>query len=263
MIANLQETVSQLVYLKRDVKKLKDQIVSKDSVITAMEKENENTARKHKDSLTDLQLAHETQINAMISDCDKKVQQIQIEAETQIAQITFVAEEERTKTKEMESNHKDKMNEVVLQYEEKIQRQAASVSQLQEELARQAARSDANIEAYRRKLENLEEKLKQSQFKEYLAHSTRSTQLYESRGERPYSVERDSREIYSHHSDTMHDSPKRRLAAQRQGQSQKQGTLQVMYHDGKPKSAEKKGQFNISKKRKLYNANEFLNRSEF
>lgn len=38
MIANLQETVSQLVYLKRDVKKLKDELVSKDSVIDKFEK---------------------------------------------------------------------------------------------------------------------------------------------------------------------------------------------------------------------------------
>lgn len=38
MIGNLQETVSQLVYLKRDVKKLKDEIVSKDMTIATMEK---------------------------------------------------------------------------------------------------------------------------------------------------------------------------------------------------------------------------------
>lgn len=38
MIANLQETVSQLVYLKRDTKKLNDEIVSKDSVIDTLEK---------------------------------------------------------------------------------------------------------------------------------------------------------------------------------------------------------------------------------
>lgn len=42
------------------------------------------------------------------------------------------------------------MNEVVLEYEEKIQRSAATVAQLQEQLARQAVRTDANIDAYRR-----------------------------------------------------------------------------------------------------------------
>lgn len=42
------------------------------------------------------------------------------------------------------------MNVVVLEYEEKIQRGAAQVTQLQEQLARQAARTDSNIDAYRR-----------------------------------------------------------------------------------------------------------------
>lgn len=38
MIGNLQETVSQLLYLKRDVKKLKDEISTKDATITILEK---------------------------------------------------------------------------------------------------------------------------------------------------------------------------------------------------------------------------------
>lgn len=38
MIGNLQDTVSQLVYLKREAKKLKDEIVSKDMTITSIEK---------------------------------------------------------------------------------------------------------------------------------------------------------------------------------------------------------------------------------
>lgn len=38
MIGNLQETVSQLVYLKRDVKKLKEQISLKDASIADIEK---------------------------------------------------------------------------------------------------------------------------------------------------------------------------------------------------------------------------------
>lgn len=42
------------------------------------------------------------------------------------------------------------MNIVVLEYEEKIQRGAAQMGQLQEQLARQANSTDANIDAYRR-----------------------------------------------------------------------------------------------------------------
>lgn len=38
MIGNLQETVSQLVYLKRDVKRLKDQISSKEAGLIDIEK---------------------------------------------------------------------------------------------------------------------------------------------------------------------------------------------------------------------------------
>lgn len=37
MIGNLQETVSQLVYLKRDIKKLKDEIAVKNAAISAAE----------------------------------------------------------------------------------------------------------------------------------------------------------------------------------------------------------------------------------
>lgn len=39
---------------------------------------------------------------------------------------------------------------VVVEYEEKIQRSTAEVSQLQEQLSMQTARADANIDAYRR-----------------------------------------------------------------------------------------------------------------
>lgn len=42
------------------------------------------------------------------------------------------------------------MNVVVLEYEEKIQRSASEISQLQEKLAMQTSRNDANIDAYRR-----------------------------------------------------------------------------------------------------------------
>lgn len=42
------------------------------------------------------------------------------------------------------------MNVVVLEYEEKIQRGASQVVQLQEQLARQAIHTDSNIDAYKR-----------------------------------------------------------------------------------------------------------------
>lgn len=38
MIANLQETISQLVYLKREAKKLNDEIVAKDCAISGLKK---------------------------------------------------------------------------------------------------------------------------------------------------------------------------------------------------------------------------------
>lgn len=38
MMENLQETVTQLVYLKRDVKKIKDEMVSKEMTLASMQK---------------------------------------------------------------------------------------------------------------------------------------------------------------------------------------------------------------------------------
>ncbi|CAG4910750.1 unnamed protein product [Colias eurytheme] len=258
MIANLQETVSQLVYLRRDVKKLKEEIISKDSCISSLEKEKNNIIRKHDDALTELHHAQEKRINEIINENEQKVQQLQIDSDTQLAQVTCLVEELRSRISDMETEHRDKMNVVVLEYEEKIQRSASQVAQLQEQLSRQAARTDANIDAYRRKLEDLEEKLKQSQFKKYLAQSTCPSQ-YESVVERPYSVERD---VYPNTSCTVDfnsvtDSPKSYIPSQK---PLKQSTLQVMYCDGKTSKAnEKKGHFNITKKRKLYNEKDFLN----
>lgn len=42
------------------------------------------------------------------------------------------------------------MNVVVLEYEEKLQRGAAQIAQMQEQLARQAARTESSMDAYRR-----------------------------------------------------------------------------------------------------------------
>ncbi|CAG9585276.1 unnamed protein product [Danaus chrysippus] len=180
MIGSLQETVSQLVYLKRDVQKLKYEINSKDITIANI----------------------------------------------------------------------NKMNVVVLEYEEKIQRSASEISQLQDKLAMQTSINDANIDAYRRKIEDLEGKLKQCQFKEYLAQNSFSSQM-ENRVERPYSMSRD----YSESSE-MNSAP---LSPRMSGYSRQKPTLQVVYDNGTLPKNEKKSHFNITKKRKLYNDKDFLN----
>ncbi|CAH0721781.1 unnamed protein product, partial [Brenthis ino] len=229
MIGNLQETVSQLVYLKRDVKKLKDEIVSKDIAIATMEK-------------------------------------LQYDSDTQIAQFTCVIEELREKLQETEAEHKNKMNIVVLEYEEKIQRSAAEVAQLQENLTMQAARTEANIEAYRRKVEDLEEKLKQSKFKEYLAQNTYPSEgQYENRVERPYSMNKNYTDSFStEYSTSIPESPKPMPCqmASTLNKAVKSPALQIMYSDTKTPNMprnDKKGHFNITKKRKLYNEKDFLN----
>ncbi|CAH0701704.1 unnamed protein product [Spodoptera exigua] len=228
MIGNLQETVSQLVYLKRDVKKLKEQLSVKESNIADVEK-------------------------------------IQNECDAQVAQFTCAIEELRAKMREMEADHREKINVLVLEYEEKIQRESARVVQLQEELARETARTDLNIDAYRRRLEELEEKLKQSQFKQYLQNSYPSQ--YESHVERPYSANREPyTDYHSIDSNPVHDMPSTKFAGPSQNKPPKAtNSLQVIYYDKnvgvaetpKPKSSEKKGLFHITKKRKLYNDKDF------
>ncbi|KAI5630778.1 caspase recruitment domain-containing protein 11-like [Phthorimaea operculella] len=153
MIGNLQETVSQLVYLKRDVKKLKDEIAAKDLTISSLEKEKESIIQKQAELEAGLRTAHEKHIEELTAIHERKIQQVQHDSDTQIAQFTCVIEELRNKIQEMEAEHRDKMNVVVLDYEEKIQRGAAQVAQLQEQLQRQAARTDSNIDAYRRRCE--------------------------------------------------------------------------------------------------------------
>ncbi|XP_072944090.1 uncharacterized protein [Epargyreus clarus] len=264
MISNLQETVSQLVYLKRDVKKLKDEISTKDTALEAMQKEKEGLLQKHNETVEELRNAHKQDIEELTTECEKKVQQTKYDADTQIGQFTYVIEELRNKLKEMEAEHREKMNMVVLEYEEKVQRSVAQVAQLQEQLARQTSHTDANIDAYRRKLEELEEKLKQNQFKEYLAQSNYPSQ-YENRVERPYSVDRDP---YADSGPVDYNSINQNqkiLATPSIPHTKTQkgtNTLQVMYQGSKnantPKN-DKKGHFNITKKRKLYNEKDFLN----
>ncbi|XP_049867249.1 NF-kappa-B essential modulator-like [Pectinophora gossypiella] len=254
MIGNLQETVSQLVYLKRDVKKLRDEIAIKDSTIVALENEKQYIQQKHNDNIKELRATHEREIGDVTVMHGRKLQQAQHDSDTEIAQFTCVIEELRTKIQEIEAEHRDKMNVLVLEYEEKIQRGAAQVSQLQEQLARQAARTDANIDAYRRRLEELEEKLKQSQFKQYLAQSSYSQ--YESLVERPYSVERElTHNNSSINMDPVLETAKQPQVSLHQNKPLKPNTLQVMYYGNKTPAVqknEKKGHFNISKKRKLY-----------
>ncbi|KAF9421853.1 hypothetical protein HW555_002293 [Spodoptera exigua] len=265
MIGNLQETVSQLVYLKRDVKKLREQLCVKESNIADVEKDKENVIQKQNDNILKLRSAYEKQIEEMKSDNKREIQQIQNECDAQVAQFTCAIEELRAKMREMEADHREKINVLVLEYEEKIQRESARVVQLQEELARETARTDLNIDAYRRRLEELEEKLKQSQFKQYLQNSYPSQ--YENHVERPYSANREPyTDYHSIDSNPVHDMPSTKFGGPSQNKPPKAtNSLQVIYYDKnvgvaetpKPKSSEKKGLFHITKKRKLYNDKDF------
>lgn len=103
-------------------------------------------------------------------------------------------------------------------------------------------------------MEDLEEKLKQSQFKQYLAQNTYGSQ-YESMVERPFSAQKD-------YPDSVDMDPvlERSLRTPKltQNKTMKQSTLQVMYYGNKtPKATDKKGPFNITKKRKLYNEKDY------
>ncbi|KAL0894029.1 hypothetical protein ABMA27_014095 [Loxostege sticticalis] len=260
MIGNLQETVSQLVYLKRDIKKLKEEVSSKDSIINALQKEKEILSQQQSENINELKSTHDKQVEVLKITYEKKVQQVQNDSDTQIAQYACVIEELRSNIKDMETEHRDKMNVVVLEYEEKIQRGAAQIAQLQEQLTRQAARTDSNIDAYRRRLEELEEKLKQSQFKQYLAQSSYPSQ-YESQVERPYSVSRDPYpETCSVGLEPVYEGKAKFTPTISQNKAPKPAALQVMYYGNKTPGAskvEKKGQFNITKKRKLYNEKDF------
>lgn len=107
------------------------------------------------------------------------------------------------------------------------------------------------------RLEELEEKLKQNQFKNYLAQSSYPSQ-YENQVERPYSVNRDSyTDSCSVDLEPVFEGKAKFTPASSQNKPPKQPTLQVMYYGNKPKAPEKKGQFNITKKRKLYNEKDF------
>lgn len=113
-------------------------------------------------------------------------------------------------------------------------------------------------------MEDLEEKLKQSQFKEYLAQSAYPSQnQFENRVERPYSVNTTpySESFSAEYSIPPSPKPIQRPIANRFDKTTK-SPLQVTYRDTKNLNTlkmDKKGHFNIMKKRKLYSEKEFLN----
>lgn len=110
-------------------------------------------------------------------------------------------------------------------------------------------------------MEELEEKLKQCQFKQYLAQSADSQ--YESQVERPYSVQRENAGLSYADSCSVDLDPVLEFSKPKtltQNRLPKApNTLQVMYYGNKstnvPNNTEKKGQFHITKKRKLYSDN--------
>ncbi|XP_059057130.1 golgin subfamily A member 4-like isoform X2 [Achroia grisella] len=269
MIESLQETVSQLVYLKRDIKKLNDEIISKDATITSLEKDIENVLLKQKEKLAAMHEAHQKDIQEMLSNNEKRIQQVQHESDTQVAQFTCAIEELRSKMKDMEVDHRDKISVIVLEYEEKVQRGAAQIAQLQEQLAREATRTESSLGVYRQKLEELEEKLKQNQFKQYLAQNAYSSQYvasqYESQVERPYSANRDPYpqclELDARIDSQSLTKPHFAAVSTQNKQTKPTNTLQVMYYGNKTpkttKNSSNKGHFNITKKRKLYNEKDF------
>ncbi|CAG9114493.1 unnamed protein product [Plutella xylostella] len=260
MIGNLQETVSELVYLRRDMKRIKDDLAVKDLTIASLEKEKIQAAEKNYENVTNIRNSYERKLEDLEVLHEKNMQQVRGESDTQVAQLMCVIEELRARVKEMEDEHRDKMNMVVLEYEEKLQRDAAQITQLRDQHAGLAQRTTANMHAYHRRLEELEEKLKQSQFKQYLAQTTQPSQ-YESHVERPYSVNRDYADC-SLDLDPVQPTPKpNQTSTSTQNKAPKTNTLQVTYYGNKTPQAQKtdkKGPFNIVKKRKLYNEKDFV-----
>nr|AON96645.1 hypothetical protein [Bicyclus anynana] len=270
MIGNLQDTVSHLVYLKRDAKRINDELVSKDMTIASMQKEGRLALQRGMEKIFVL-----------------LVQQIQYDSDTKIAELTCVIEELKDKFKEIEEANRDKMNVVVLEYEEKVQRSAVETSQLQEQLRLLAARSDANIEVYRRKIEDLEEKLKQKRFKEYLAQNNYASQSsqsqVENKVERPYSaqskhgtmetvkvnstpvnymqtVKVNSTPVNYMQTVKVNSVPIRSYPKPNQASSwNKTPTLQVMHRDNKVQNVQKDEKTFSIKKRKLYSDKDYLN----
>lgn len=114
------------------------------------------------------------------------------------------------------------------------------------------------------KVEDLEEKLKQSKFKEYLAQSAYPSQSqYENRVERPYSMNKNYTDSFAtEYSIPESPKPMHCQMASTLNKTVKSPALQIMYSDTKSPNMprnDKKGHFNITKKRKLYSEKDFLN----
>lgn len=107
------------------------------------------------------------------------------------------------------------------------------------------------------KIAELEEKLKQYQFKEYLANNP--TQ-YSVAAERPYSVNRKTSDTYNVDLTQMQGSSKTLPRSMLTNTQRSTNSLQITYGDVNPVTAnsnKKKGQFEITKKRKLYSEKDY------
>ncbi|GBP85297.1 hypothetical protein EVAR_56846_1 [Eumeta japonica] len=186
---------------------------------------------------------------------------MQYDTDTQLAQFTCVIEELRAKIKEMESEQRDKMNVIIHEYEEKLQKSASEVTLLKDQQTGLMARTDANIEAYRRRIEELEERLKSNQFKQYLVQNSSSFNESPVTVERPYSVTRDP---YNNNLETNRMVVSKPMVhTEFRKSSNKMPKLpQVNYSDNNfsnsARNVDKKGAFTISKKRKLFNEKDFI-----
>ncbi|KPJ06194.1 hypothetical protein RR48_14636 [Papilio machaon] len=227
--------------------------------------DKETMIQKQNEVLMELRMSYEAQIEEVKAEnenkkiiSDLKVRQIQQVADTEVAQYRCANEELRSELNEAWAQHRDKMNTMVLEYEEKMQHSAAQNAQLQDQLCRQSASHDANIDAFRRKIAELEEKLKQYQFKEYLANNPPQHNVA---AERPYSVNRKtSTDHYSSDLTQIQGSSKSLPRNILKNQQRATNAIQVMYSDVNSVTAnsnENKAQFKITKKRKLFNVKDF------
>lgn len=101
----------------------------------------------------------------------------------------------------------------------------------------------------------MEERIKQTQFKQYLENSTAS-QYDTIKAERPFSRQTQYQDSSIIDLDPVTETPKTVTSSQMKNKSNSQKPLQVNYYGHKPPgsvTADKKGPFNIVKKRKLYN----------
>ncbi|KAH9645889.1 hypothetical protein HF086_010088 [Spodoptera exigua] len=223
MIGNLQETVSQLVYLKRDVKKLKEQLSVKESNIADVEKDKENVIQKQNDNIMKLRSAYEKQIEEMKSDNKREIQQIQNECDAQVAQFTCAIEELRAKMREMEADHREKrleeLEEKLKQSQFKQYLQNSYPSQYENHVERPYS---ANREPY----------TDYHSIDSNLVHDMPSTKFAGPSQNKPPKATNSLQVIYYDKNVGVAETPK-------------------------PKSSEKKGLFHITKKRKLYNDKDF------